>query len=152
MKQIVIPSFLPHFKGASLLLVQPRKTLRIRTVWSAPLLITNWKVSYLNLLKVNFNILASLWRWGDWFESRFVRNPKDRFCRVKAQIVSRCVIKGPHCKLCSLKVSLANSKILTLWMLGIFCAFNVIWFFSKLTFSKNSFRNTIRVSNGLDPD
>ena len=25
-------------------------------------------------------------------------------------------------------------------------------FFSKLTFSKNSFRNTIRVSNGLDPD
>ena len=25
-------------------------------------------------------------------------------------------------------------------------------FFSKLTFSKNSFRNTIRVSNNLDPD
>ena len=25
-------------------------------------------------------------------------------------------------------------------------------FFSKLTFSQNSFRNTIRVSNGLDPD
>ena len=25
-------------------------------------------------------------------------------------------------------------------------------FFSKLTFAKNSFRNTIRVSNGLDPD
>ena len=25
-------------------------------------------------------------------------------------------------------------------------------FFSKLHFSKNSFRNTIRVSNGLDPD
>ena len=25
-------------------------------------------------------------------------------------------------------------------------------FFSKLTVSKNSFRNTIRVSNGLDPD
>ena len=25
-------------------------------------------------------------------------------------------------------------------------------FFSKLTFSKKSFRNTIRVSNGLDPD
>ena len=24
--------------------------------------------------------------------------------------------------------------------------------FSKLTFSKNSFRNTIRVANGLDPD
>ena len=26
------------------------------------------------------------------------------------------------------------------------------FFFSKLTFSKNSFRNTIRVSNSLDPD
>ena len=25
-------------------------------------------------------------------------------------------------------------------------------FFSKLTFSKNSFRDTIRVSNSLDPD
>ena len=25
-------------------------------------------------------------------------------------------------------------------------------FFSKLTFSKNYFRNNIRVSNGLDPD
>ena len=25
-------------------------------------------------------------------------------------------------------------------------------FYSKLTFSKNSFRNTIRVSNSLDPD
>ena len=25
-------------------------------------------------------------------------------------------------------------------------------FFSKLTFSKNYFRSTIRVSNGLDPD
>ena len=25
-------------------------------------------------------------------------------------------------------------------------------FFSKLTFSKNNFRNTIRVSNSLDPD
>ena len=25
-------------------------------------------------------------------------------------------------------------------------------FFSKLTFSKNSFRNTIRVANALDPD
>ena len=25
-------------------------------------------------------------------------------------------------------------------------------FFSKLTFSKNSFSNTIRASNGLDPD
>ena len=27
-----------------------------------------------------------------------------------------------------------------------------VYFFSKLTFSKNPFSNTIRVSNGLDPD
>ena len=27
-----------------------------------------------------------------------------------------------------------------------------IFFFFKLTFTKNSFRNTIRVSNSLDPD
>ena len=28
----------------------------------------------------------------------------------------------------------------------------VCWYFSKLTFSKSCFRNTIRVSNSLDPD
>ena len=32
------------------------------------------------------------------------------------------------------------------------CFFVVCWLFSKSTFSKNSFRNTIRVSNSLDPD
>ena len=35
----------------------------------------------------NFNILASLCSWGDWFEPRFVGNPKDRFCRVAAYII-----------------------------------------------------------------
>ena len=36
---------------------------------------------------------------------------------------------------------------------AIFHAFIVVcWLFSKLTFSKNSFRNTIIVSHGLDPD
>ena len=34
----------------------------------------------------------------------------------------------------------------------IFHALSSSVFFSKLTFSKNSFRNTIRVSNSLDPD
>ena len=29
----------------------------------------------------NFNFLASLCSWGDWFETRFVGNPEDRFCR-----------------------------------------------------------------------
>ena len=38
-------------------------------------------------------------------------------------------------------------------MLGNVSRFYVVCrFFSKSTFSKNSFRNTIRVSNGLDPD
>ena len=43
---------------------------------------------------------------------------------------------------------------LTLYMLGNFSCFcfHLLTFFSKLTFSKASFRNTIRVSNSLDPD
>ena len=41
----------------------------------------------------------------------------------------------------------------TLCMLGNFaCFFCCLLIFSKSTFSKNSFRNTIRVSNSLDPD
>ena len=43
--------------------------------------------------------------------------------------------------------------LLTFCLLGNFaCCFVVCWFFSKSTFSKNSFRRTIRVSNSLDPD
>ena len=42
---------------------------------------------------------------------------------------------------------------LSLCLLGNFsCFFVVCWFFSKSIFSKNSFTNTIRVSNSLDPD
>ena len=43
---------------------------------------------------------------------------------------------------------------LTLCMLGNFAFFFVVcgFFFFKLTFSKKSFRNTITVSNNLDPD
>ena len=42
---------------------------------------------------------------------------------------------------------------LTHCILEIFlCFFVVCWFFSKLIFWKNSFRNTIRMSNSLDPD
>ena len=49
--------------------------------------------------------------------------------------------------------SLLFLKELTLWLLGNFLAFLLllIIFFSKATLSKNSFRNTIRVSNSLDP-
>ena len=32
----------------------------------------------------NFNILASLCSWGDRFETRFVGNPEDSFCRDEA--------------------------------------------------------------------
>ena len=50
----------------------------------------------------------------------------------------------------------AGNQLLTLWMLGNFTWFFVVcWFFilfSKSTFLKNSFRNTIRESNCLDPD
>ena len=42
--------------------------------------------------------------------------------------------------------------VITLGMLGNFHAFLSSDFFSKLTFSKTAFRNTIRVSNGLDPN
>ena len=38
--------------------------------------------------KRNFKFLASLCSWGDWFESHFVWNPEDRFCRDEAQILS----------------------------------------------------------------
>ena len=36
----------------------------------------------------NFNFLASLCSLGDWFETRFVRIPKDRSSRDKAQIMN----------------------------------------------------------------
>ena len=44
------------------------------------------------------------------------------------------------------------SAQLTLCLLGNFaCSFAICYFFSKSAFSKNSSRNTIRVSNSLDP-
>ena len=45
--------------------------LRIHAVRSALLLFAYWKVSF---------------KRKDWFESRFVDSPEDRFCRVEAQI------------------------------------------------------------------
>ena len=49
-----------------------------------------------------------------------------------------------------------SSKTSTLCMLGSGYFFMLLLlsadFFSKLTFSKNPFRNTSRVSNGFDPD
>ena len=37
--------------------------------------------------KRNFNFVASLCSLGDWFESHFVGNPEDRFCRNKAHFM-----------------------------------------------------------------
>ena len=31
-------------------------------------------------------IIASLCSWAEWFESHFVRNPEDRFCRVESEM------------------------------------------------------------------
>ena len=36
----------------------------------------------------NLNFLASLCRRAGWFESHIVRNPKDKFCRVEAQLAA----------------------------------------------------------------
>ena len=36
--------------------------------------------------KCKFNFLASLCSWGDWFETRFDGNPKDRFSRDVAHM------------------------------------------------------------------
>ena len=49
--------------------------------------------------------------------------------------------------------TLGLQRCLTLCLLGNLHAFLLSAdFFSKSTFLKNSFRNTIRVSNGVDPD
>ena len=58
-------------------------SLCILADWSAPLLLSFWKVSYLCLLTRNFNFLASLCSWGDWFESHFVGNIEDRFSLLR---------------------------------------------------------------------
>ena len=46
------------------------------------------KYHILTCYKRNFNILASLCSWGDWFESRFHGNPEDRFSRDEAQLIA----------------------------------------------------------------
>ena len=51
-----------------------------------PLLFSNWKVSYLNLIQTNFNFLAEPAEETAWFESRFEQNPQDRFSHVEAHL------------------------------------------------------------------
>ena len=60
---------------------------RIRSLISAFVIrLLESVVSKLAYYKPNFTSLASLFSLGDWFESRFVRNPEDRFCHVAAHI------------------------------------------------------------------
>ena len=70
----------PCLRG--LRITQAQTSMRIRAVWSAPLL-----VLYLDLLERNFNFLYSLWSWGDWFVSGNVGNPVARFCRDKTDLI-----------------------------------------------------------------
>ena len=58
-----------------------------------------------------------------------------------------------HSLVAALKREKTNVKPLTLCMLGNFSYFCChLLIFSKLTFSKKSFRNPFREPNGLDPD
>ena len=62
-------------------------SLRIRAVWSAPLLFAAWIVQYHYLLFCqNDKTLASLISWAGRFESRRVTNPKYRFSHELAQL------------------------------------------------------------------
>ena len=78
----------PHEKTCLLGITTKAKTsLRIHADWSLPLFFAFWN-------NQNFNFLASLCSWGDWFEYHFVGNPEDRFCRVDAHIEA-CVLSLP---------------------------------------------------------
>ena len=44
------------------------------------------KYHMLTCYKWNFNFLASLCSWGDWFETRFFGNPEDRFSHDEAHM------------------------------------------------------------------
>ena len=74
----------PVFGG--LRTTQAQTSLRIRADWSAPLFFAYPEVSYLDLLRLIFQFLASLCSLGDWFETCFVGNPEDRFSRGEAHI------------------------------------------------------------------
>ena len=62
-----------------------------------PNLISNFVIYFLRRIisrlatSENFNFLASLFCRGDWFETRFVGNPDDRFSHVMASYIS---VKG----------------------------------------------------------
>ena len=64
---------------------------------------------------------------------------------------------GLHCEahismLCSCKIPAGSTDSLFAYWVMFHAFFVICLFFSKSTFSNNSIRNTIRVSNSLDPD
>ena len=54
------------------------------------------KYHMLTCYRRNFNLLASLCSWGHWFETRFVDNPEDRFCRDEAQMAYFSCVKSSN--------------------------------------------------------
>ena len=75
----------PVFWG--LRITKAQTSLRIRTVWSAPLFSFFAKYHIQTCYKRNFHFLASLCSWAAWFVSHFVGNPGDRFSRDDAYIM-----------------------------------------------------------------
>ena len=64
------------------------QSLRIRTVWSAPLLFTAWTYNTSACYIQKFKTQASFWSWAGRFESTLVKNPEDRFSRDEAHLLS----------------------------------------------------------------
>ena len=139
---------------------KPKISLRIRAVWSEPLLVA-W---------VFYDCLATDWTsFGvSKLQKRLHRLVWVYTCQNATLLEITChgsLMKGKHTfdfriSLSSLSLSVTESLCCkTIWKKNngawwvIFYAFDVVcWHFSKLTFSKNSFRNTTRVSNSLDLD
>ena len=89
-------------------------------------------IQYLFFNFIYFFIQSSSWTW---IYSFYV----DRTPQAALKVIIECVFsKSPWCKLL---------QLIARWVSNVVC-----WLFSKLTFSKNSFTNTIRVSNSFDLD
>ena len=76
-----------EFCHRSLQTTKAQTSLRICAVWSAPLLFTNWIVSYLNLLQARlhyFYLVSVAEKAG--FRYDLIGNPEDKFCRIDAHI------------------------------------------------------------------
>ena len=67
--------------------VNNKTSLRIRAVWSAPLLFAYWKVSYINLLQAKFQFSSySLWKLRRLVWASLFQKPRRQVCRVEAHI------------------------------------------------------------------